>query len=238
MSGQQLVIFDCDGVLVNSVGISCEVLARSLTAAGLPITAAEARRDYVELLLADVVSRAQAKLGHALPVGWLEDYESARAQAFALELRPVRGAAKAVRRVGAAGVGVCVASQGKVEQTRLSLSLTGLRGLFAEEALFSAYEVLRGKPDPDLLLHAARVMNAPPGRCAVIEDTTSGVEAAVSARMRAIGYAAAGTRAAADAAGGDTEALRAATERALRAAGAAEVLRSMGELPSVLGVAG
>ena len=112
---------------------------------------------------------------------------------------------------------MCVASQGKLEKIRLSLKLTKLDPLFPNEALFSAYSVPRGKPHPDLFLHAAASMAAEPERCAVIEDTPSGVTAAVAAGMRAFGYAA------------DSD------EVALRRAGA-ETLLAMNELPSLLGL--
>jgi beta-phosphoglucomutase-like phosphatase (HAD superfamily) len=134
----QLVIFDCDGVLVDSEVISNDVLARALTAEGLPTTLVNARRDYQGLLLADIVLRAQEKLGRRLPEDWLERYERDRAEAFHRELRPVPGAAEAVQRISATGVIVCVASQGKLEKTQLSLGLTGLRDLFPGRALFSA----------------------------------------------------------------------------------------------------
>jgi HAD superfamily hydrolase (TIGR01509 family) len=199
----ELVIFDCDGVLVDSEGISNDVLARLLSAQGLPTTLVQARRAYQGLLLGEVVASAEAKLGHPLPEGWLERYERERAAEFRRSLEAVPGAAAAVRRTIAAGTAVCVASQGKLEKTRLSLALSGLADLFAQEALFSAELVARGKPHPDLFLHAARAMCAEPGRCAVVEDTPSGVTAAVSAGMRAIGYAADGDEAALRAAGAE-----------------------------------
>jgi HAD superfamily hydrolase (TIGR01509 family) len=169
------------------------------------------------LLLAEVLSRVEEKLGRPLPPGWLERYEHHRAEAFRRELTAVQGAADAVRSVSAAGIAVCVASQGKLSKTRLSLGLTGLRDLFGPQALFSAYSVPRGKPHPDLFLHAAAAMRACPSRCAVVEDTPSGVSAAVSAGMRAFGYAA------------DSD------ELALRHAGA-EILRSLDELAQLLGL--
>jgi HAD superfamily hydrolase (TIGR01509 family) len=211
------VIFDCDGVLVDSEPISAAVLARALTAEGLATTPAEARRDYQGLLLADVFESAQARLGHPLPEGWLESYERERNEAFRRELQPVHGAAEAIGVLSAAGVGVCVASQGRLEKIQLSLELTGLRPMFASEALFSAETVPRGKPHPDLFLHAAGAMGASPGQCVVVEDTPSGVTAAVSAGMRVFGYAADSDRG------------------ALRRAGAHE-LDSLAELPALLGV--
>ncbi len=213
----QLVIFDCDGVLVDSEVISNGVLAGLLTAEGLPTTLAEARRDYQGLLLAEVVVRAQERLGRPLPEDWLERFERERAEAFRRELAPVRGAAEVVEEVRAAGMTVCVASQGKPEKTRLSLELTGLRHLFGDGALFSAYSVARGKPHPDLFLHAAAEMGADPTGCVVVEDTPSGVLAGVSAGMRVFGYAA------------DSD------QQTLRQAGA-EVFRSLDELPALLGL--
>ncbi|HEY4450175.1 MAG TPA: HAD family hydrolase [Solirubrobacteraceae bacterium] len=217
MNDLQLVIFDCDGVLVDSEVISNEVLAAALSAEGLPTTLREARRDYQGLLLADVASSAQEKLGRALPDDWLERYERERNEAFRRQLEPVAGAADAVRRIKAAGVSVCVASQGKHEKIQLTLELTGLRELFGESALFSAYSVARGKPHPDLFLHAAAAMNATPERSVVVEDTASGVLAAVAAGMRVFGYAAD------------------ADEQALRREGA-EILLSLDELPARLGL--
>ena len=126
----ELVIFDCDGVLVDSEVISNEVLARMLTREGLPTTLADARGDHQGLLLTDILTRAEAKLGRPLPSGWLTEYEHLRAEAFHRALEPVAGAAEAVQRIKAAGLKVCVASQGALEKTRMTLGLTGLRACF------------------------------------------------------------------------------------------------------------
>jgi HAD superfamily hydrolase (TIGR01509 family) len=213
----QLVIFDCDGVLVDSEPISNEVLAQALTAAGLPTSQSEAMADYKGLLMSDVVARAEKRLGAPLPVGFVEAFERDRAVEFRRSLKPVPGAASAVESIRRAGIGVCVASQGKLEKTELSLTLSGLRSLFADDALFSAYSVERGKPHPDLFLHAAAAMHASPDQSVVVEDTPIGVTAACSAGMRVFGYA----------------------ERdgsALRDAGA-EILHSLADLPARIGVA-
>jgi len=210
-----LVIFDCDGVLVDSEAISNDVLARMLTREGLPTTLAEARRDYQGILLSDIRDRAQARLGRPLPQGWVAEYERERAKEFHRSLKPVPGAAEAVQRVKAAGLKVCVASQGALAKTRMTLGLTGLRGLFGPDALFSAHDVPRPKPDPALFRHAAASMNTKPSACAVVEDTPSGITAAVAAGMRAIGYAA------------DSD------EHALRDAGA-EIILSLDRLPELV----
>ncbi len=217
MLSLELVIFDCDGVLVDSEVISNRVLARRLTEIGLPRTLAQTRREYQGLRLDEVVTRSEQSLGRPLPADFLERFVNERAEEFRRELKPVPGAEDMVRRVKAAGVGVCVASQGRVEKTRMTLGLTGLDQMFEHDAVFSAYSVARGKPFPDLFLHAAQAMGAQPGACAVIEDTPSGVTAAVRAGMRVLGYSA------------DSD------EPALRAAGA-EIVHSLHEVPVMLGI--
>jgi HAD superfamily hydrolase (TIGR01509 family) len=214
--GPRLIVFDCDGVLVDSEDISNQVLAQMLTEEGVPTTLAESRRDYQGLLLSDVLADAEQRLGRPFPEGWLDLYEERRSQAFRRELEPIEGIAEAIEFLTAAGLAVCVASQGKLAKTRLSLELTGLRGLFDDRTIFSAYQVPRGKPHPDLFLYAARTMGFEPARCVVVEDTPSGVNAAVSAGMRVLGYTA------------DSDA------RALIDAGA-ETFLSMRELPARLG---
>jgi HAD superfamily hydrolase (TIGR01509 family) len=218
MSEVQLVIFDCDGVLVDSERISNRVLAEALTAEGLPTSLEEALAQYKGLLLSDTVARAENKLGRALPNGWVAEYERERVEAFRRELEPVPGAKQAVQRIIAAQIPVCVASQGKLSKTRLTLELTGMQALFPAEALFSAWSVPRGKPHPDLFLHAAATLGAKPANCVVVEDMPPGVTGAVSAGMRALGYAA------------DSD------EAALALAGA-EVFSSLRELPALLGLA-
>ncbi len=213
----RLVIFDCDGVLVDSELISNAVLARVMTRAGLPTTTEEALATYQGLMLDDIVARAEDRHDRRLPTSFLDDFQRERAVEFESHLVPVPGAEAAVRAVKAAGVEVCVASQGQVKKTEMTLGLAGLRPLFEDRALFSAYGVARGKPHPDLFLHAAEVMGAGPATSVVVEDSTSGVQAAVAAGMRALGYAPGGGGA------------------ALRAMGA-EVFASMDELPSRLGL--
>jgi HAD superfamily hydrolase (TIGR01509 family) len=214
----RLVIFDCDGVLVDSEVISNTVLARMLTRHGLPTTLAQARQRYQGRLLADVLARAREALGHALPADFLERYQSERDEAFRGELESVAGATEAIEQIVRAGVGVCVASQGAARKMRLTLSLTGLERHFPASARFSAEAVARGKPSPDLFLHAASSMGAAPAECVVVEDTASGVIAARAAGMRAFGFAA------------DSD------EAALRHAGA-EIVHSLRALPARLGLA-
>jgi HAD superfamily hydrolase (TIGR01509 family) len=210
------VIFDCDGVLVDSEGISNEVLARLLTAAGLPTSTEEAIRDYQGLMLDEVTEQAGQRLGRPLPDGFLDRFAADREVEFRARLRPVAGAAEVVRRMLDAGIGVCVGSQGMVTKTELTLGLTGLRELFDDHALFSAYSVPRGKPHPDLFLHAAEVMGTTPSETVVVEDSASGVEAALAAGMRTYRYVT----------NGDPE-----------PQDGVETFRSMYDLPALIGLA-
>jgi HAD superfamily hydrolase (TIGR01509 family) len=214
----ELVIFDCDGTLVDSEVLSAAALADALTEHGLPTSAVDARREYEGMLLGEIDARARAKLGRPLPEGWLEHFERDRAERFRSELEPIAGAAEAVQRIQAAGVLACVASQGKLEKTQLTLELTGLRPLFGQAQLFSAWSVPRGKPHPDLFLHAADAMGVAVAGCVVVEDSRSGVAAAAAAQMRAIGYAPDGDGV------------------ALREAGAGEIIGSLQQLPTLLGL--
>ncbi|MBJ7458776.1 MAG: HAD family phosphatase [Thermoleophilaceae bacterium] len=185
----ELVIFDCDGVLVDSEPISNRVLAETLTDCGLATTAEQALEFYKGRILRDVTARAEERNGGPLPDGWIEQFESARAVAFENELEAIEGARELVEAVKAAGIDVCVATQGKPFKVAQTLHITGLRELFDDDAIFTAYEVPRGKPFPDLFLHAASTRGVAPANTAVIEDTDIGVTAAVAAGMTAFGYA-------------------------------------------------
>jgi HAD superfamily hydrolase (TIGR01509 family) len=217
VSPPKLVIFDCDGVLVDSERISNRVLAAALRVEGLAIEPAQSRARYQGRLLADIASDAEAQLGRPLAGDWAERFEADRDEAFRSELRGVPGAREAVQTVLAAGAQACVASQGRLTKIELTLTLTGLRELFAPDALFSAESVARGKPHPDLFLRAAATIGVAPSDCAVVEDTPSGVLAARAARMRALGMSA------------DSD------ERALRDAGA-EIVAAMVDVPGRLGL--
>jgi HAD superfamily hydrolase (TIGR01509 family) len=199
-----LVIFDCDGVLVDSERISNAVLAAALRKVGLAISAEEAHDRYRGMFLSEIRADAERRLGASLPPDFVERFERDREEAFCASLEAVPGAAAAVQAVRAMGFDVCVASQGKLSKTELTLSLTGLRDLFGVDALFSSHIVGRGKPAPDLFLHAAASMGCEPDRCVVVEDTMIGVEAARAAGMRVIAYSPDGDAAAFQAAGVET----------------------------------
>jgi HAD superfamily hydrolase (TIGR01509 family) len=184
MSGFDLVLFDCDGVLVDSETIACRIDAELLTAAGFPHTFEDIRRDFVGTSCASMCARIEARFGRKLPADMPERLLAAALAAFERELVPIHGVADAIR--GLAGAR-CVASSSDPSRIRRSLELTGLLELF-DPHLFSATMVARGKPAPDLFLHAAREMRADPLRCLVVEDSVPGVAAARAAGMRVLGF--------------------------------------------------
>lgn len=183
-----LVIFDSDGVLVDSETIANRALAETLTAYGLPTTPEQSLVEYRGRMMPDVAARAANRNGGPLEAGWIEDFETLRALYFKRELRAIPGVRDLILDLKGAGVDVAVATQGKPDKTELTLSLTGLRELFDDDAVFTSYEVARGKPHPDLYMHAAANRGVLPERAAVIEDTVIGITAGVAAGMTVFGY--------------------------------------------------
>lgn len=184
-----LVIFDCDGVLVDSETIANRIMAETITASGIPISYQECRERFVGGTLQRVIDTVEEWLGKPLPPDWQASYEARRNAAFHKELEAVPGIAASVEAIRANGTAVCVASSGSVEKMELTLGLTGLRHHFGAH-LFSASMVAHGKPEPDLFLYAAERMGCLPETCVVVEDSLLGVTAAVAAGMRVLAYAA------------------------------------------------
>ena len=193
------VIFDCDGVLVDTELISNTVLAGLLTEAGLPTTLDDCMRDFRGRSMMSVVSIAERSLGGKLPFDVSARYYEAVEDQFARELEAVPGVIDALDRIALPS---CVASSGPHHKMAVTLRKTGLWDRF-EGRIFSATEVAHGKPAPDLFLHAASRMGFDPARTAVVEDSLPGVEAAVAAGMRALAFARHGGAAELAAAGGE-----------------------------------
>jgi HAD superfamily hydrolase (TIGR01509 family) len=179
----ELVIFDCDGVLVDSELLSARAYAELL--AELGVAAPEGvLQGCIGLKQADIFARVEAAAGRAIaPADRALLWPRTRAL-FAAELTPTPRLVPFLDRLRLAR---CVASSSFDERIRFSLEATGLRGYFGD-AIFSAYSVAHGKPAPDIFLHAAKAMGAHPERCVVIEDSVPGVEGAVAAGMTAIGF--------------------------------------------------
>jgi len=183
LEGPMLLIFDCDGVLVDSEPLACQVDAEVLTALGLPYTADEIARHFVGKSMRDMIARIEAEHGRTLPADFAERINSALFARFETDLKPIEGVGEAIRSLPYPR---CVASSSVPERIALSLRVTNLADLF--ENIFSATQVARGKPAPDLFLFAAEQMGAHPEECLVIEDSPAGVQAASSAGMRVIGF--------------------------------------------------
>ena len=207
-----LVILDCDGVLVDSEVLAVEVDRRVLAELGWDITTEEVVARFVGKSHASFTAEVAAHLGRELPDDWDAPYAHWYEEAFAAHLRPVDGIADALDRIPTP---TCVASSGGFPKIRANLARTGLLPRF-DGRISSATEVEHGKPAPDLFLLAAARMGADPARCVVVEDSPYGVQGARAAGMRALGYA-----------GGLTPADR------LRAAGAT-VFDDMRDLPRLL----
>lgn len=180
-----LVIFDCDGVLVDSERIAVRVSAAGLTALGWALSEAEVTERFLGRSDTYVRDQVAQRLGARVADEWAVEFQRRSRKAFESELRPVDGVVEAL---DAITTPTCVASSGTHENIRHSLGLVGLLGRF-DGRIFSASEVTHGKPAADLFLYAAGAMKVAPALCAVVEDSPSGVEAGQAAGMHVFGYA-------------------------------------------------
>lgn len=181
-----LVIFDCDGVLVDSEAISNRVLASILNRQGATLSPTDAQRLFVGQSVCAVRQTALRELHVELPSDWAAGYYEELIPALA-EVEPIPGVRALLDRLVTLGVPVCVASQGPPEKMKMTLSVTRLEAFF-EGRIYSAESVERPKPAPDLFLHAADACGVRPTRCAVVEDSELGVTAARSAGMTVYAY--------------------------------------------------
>ncbi|MCL3998819.1 HAD family hydrolase [Streptomyces lavenduligriseus] len=185
-----LVIFDNDGVLVDSEPISNRLLAGYLTELGHPTSYEDSIRDYMGSAMHRVHDLVLERSGRRLPEDFDEVFHARVFAAFERELRPVPGVTDVLEKLAADGVPYCVASSGSHERIRVGHRTTGLDRWFTDERIFSSEDVGRGKPAPDLFLYAAERMGVAPGRCVVVEDSPLGVQAAVAAGMDVYGFTA------------------------------------------------
>jgi HAD superfamily hydrolase (TIGR01509 family) len=217
MSDTDLVIFDCDGVLIDSELIGARVEAAELVRVGMPLGEGEILTRFLGMTAAAMYRAVEVEHGRALPEGFAASVQAAIDAAFERELQVIPGIHETLDRLRTAS---CVASSSSLARLRHSLGVTGLYPRFAPH-VFSAEQVARGKPAPDLFLHAAAAMRCAPARCLVIEDSVSGVRGAVAAGMRVWGFIGGGHCA-------DGHAGR------LREAGAERVFDHMPDLPALL----
>jgi HAD superfamily hydrolase (TIGR01509 family) len=207
------VIFDSDGVLVDSEPIANAILARLLTELGLPMTTDETMREFMGRRFTCIEASVARRLGGPAPPELRERYYARLFASFEDDgLSAIPGVAEAL---DAIDLPICVASSGPHEKVRRALRAAGLLDRFGDDAIFSAHDVAHGKPAPDLFLHAAERMGFAPARTIVVEDSPAGVEAGRAAGMTVLGYA------------------RRTPAAALRKAGAA-TFADMRELPELL----
>lgn len=221
MVSPTLILFDCDGVLIDSEVICGVVFAEMLTKIGLPHTAEEATQRFLGLSGATATAIIEKDLGAPVP-SWFKEETTARlAAAYAQELKEIPGISGLLKKLTTP---VCVASSSSVKRLQVSLTHVGLYDHFAPN-IFSAEMVAHGKPKPDIFLYAARRMGFAPENCIVIEDSINGVLAARAAQMTCIGF---------------TGGSHCGTDHAsrLRDAGAAEIATDMTELKTLLSARG
>jgi HAD superfamily hydrolase (TIGR01509 family) len=208
----ELVIFDCDGVLVDSELITNRVFAQMLRGIGLPLTIDYLFEHFVGRSMQHCWQEIGRMLGHDVPAAFRDEFQLRSLAALREQVKAVTGV-EAV--LDSLPVACCVASSGSHEKMTTTLGATGLLPRFRNR-LFSATEVAHGKPAPDIFLYAAAKCGVEPARCAVIEDSPAGVRAGVTAGMQVYGYSA------------HTPA------RLLRAAGAVDTFTDMARLPELL----
>ncbi|MFJ8656328.1 HAD family hydrolase [Streptomyces rochei] len=185
-----LVVFDNDGVLVDSEPISNRLLAGYLTELGHPTTYEDSLRDYMGAAMHRVHDLVRERTGRRLPADFDDVFHRRVFAAFEEDLEAVPGVAALLEKLALDGIPYCVASSGSHERIRVGHRRTGLDRWFDDGRIFSSEDVGRGKPAPDLFLHAAERMGVAPERCVVVEDSPLGVRAAVAAGMDVYGFTA------------------------------------------------
>jgi HAD superfamily hydrolase (TIGR01509 family) len=208
----ELLILDCDGVVVDSEPITMRILAEMLNDLGLSMNIEEVAQRFTGQTFTRILELISDLLGTSLPQDFVPIYRDRTFAAMETELKPVEGIITALDQIN---IPYCIASNGPHEKMQKTLSITSLLSRF-EGRLFSSDDVPRGKPFPDLFLFAARHFAVPPSACLVIEDSASGVAAALAAEMSVYGFS------------------ECATDGRLLAAGANGIFRQMSELPSLV----
>ena len=215
-----LVIFDCDGVLVDSEVISCRAHAETLTHHGYPITPDQVLDRFLGISDREARLSIEAEIGRKLPDDFEVLMKRAALDCYARDLRPISHVDGAIDQIGQTGLAKCVASSGTPEKIRHGLTCAGLLDRLVPH-IFFATQVERGKPAPDLFLFAAEQMQSSPGRCLVVEDSVPGVTGARAAGMTVLGFY-------------GVSHCRPGHDATLRAAGAHGTFDDMRQLPALL----
>jgi HAD superfamily hydrolase (TIGR01509 family) len=212
------IIFDFDGVIADSEVLSNTVLAEVVTELGVPTTIEDAYRDYMGKRFSDVIAAIEKAVGRSLPRSFSEQYQARTLERFRQELAPIAGAREFIAQF--ADVPHCIASSSSPERLALCLEVLDMSALF-EGRVFSASDVARGKPHPDIFLHAAAEIGVSPRDCIIIEDSAGGVMAGRAAGATVIGLLAAGH-------------IRDGHAAALKAAGAQHVAKDYAEVERIV----
>ncbi len=187
----RLVIFDCDGVLIDSEALCDRVVSAELHGVGWPLSPAECHRRFLGLTFPDIQQAAERQLGRPLDGGWIAQVVRRVTEVMAREAEPIPGAREAIEGVRALGLPFRVASNSSHEEMAAKFARVGFTRL-VEGRTHSAYGLIargkRGKPEPDLFLEAAAAEGVAPEACVVVEDSLAGVRAAVAAGMTCLGY--------------------------------------------------
>jgi len=181
----RLVIFDCDGVLVDSEGPSNRAVAEEITKLGWPMDEAEATRRFIGYQLKDIAPIVEAHLGRPVPEGWVEMLRRRLVEVLGKEVELMPGIEEVLAATAAMGLAYRVASNSSMAEMRVKFARTGLSALLGRA--HSAYDVQHAKPAPDVFLAAAAAEGVPPGACVVVEDSVPGATGAVAAGMACIG---------------------------------------------------
>ena len=179
-----LIIFDCDGVVIDSEVISARILIAHLASVGVSVDVAHFRTHFLGRSFPKVVAEVRALYGVTLPDDFESSYRATLLKAFEIELKPMPGIFDVLK---ALPVACCIATSSSPPRARRSLELTGLMQHF-DGNVFTASEVANGKPAPDLFFHAAMKMGVSPENCLVIEDSLPGIKAGLAARMRVLHF--------------------------------------------------
>ncbi|MEO1502420.1 MAG: HAD family phosphatase [Pseudomonadota bacterium] len=179
-----LVIFDCDGVMIDSEGIACAADAEALSEIGYPITMERVMERFAGVPANAMYATIEAEMGRALPAGFKDRVDQRILDKYRTELKPIEGIKEVLSEIR---IKKCVASSSTPSKLALGLVETGVFDLVYPH-VFSTVLVGRGKPHPDIFLYSARMMGVDVSKCVVVEDSVAGVTAAKAAGMRAIGF--------------------------------------------------
>lgn len=182
----KLIIFDCDGVLVDTEKLANGLIAEELTKSGLAMTTKEAMDLFVGGTMMAVFDTARQK-GANIPDNWVDIFYEKLYAKLRRGVTPIKGIQNLLKLLQQKNIAICVASNGSDDKMEITLGENGI-GKFFPNAIFSAHSVGIAKPDPGLFLHAAKTMGFEPHDCVVIEDSISGVKAAKAANMKCFGY--------------------------------------------------